>query len=241
MSNPGVKVLVDFSIGANNLRIEDNIGECIHIHIDEFRFDLTIDEFIDFSGLFEDALNNKLSDFDLSYDDFDPLFISEISSNIVDIESTSLVTKNLKELKVFNNKIFNRLVSIKSSMICEYFEGKSNRYLSYKQKNVFASSNAERADFFRDFTIDDYKNGRYAILINDQNIIRDGQHRLSALFLNYKNNEVDVLNIKFKENKMSISKIYMLKSAYSTIKSEFLDFLRLIKRILLRIISILRK
>ena len=48
MSNPGVINL--FSIFKktgiiNRFQVEDNIGESIHIHINNFRIDLTIDEF----------------------------------------------------------------------------------------------------------------------------------------------------------------------------------------------------
>ena len=48
MSNPGVIVLASVrNAGANikRLDIEDNIGESIHIHLNSFRFDFSVDIF----------------------------------------------------------------------------------------------------------------------------------------------------------------------------------------------------
>ena len=36
MSNPGVVLLADGNIGNNYIKIEDNIGEAIHVHFGDF-------------------------------------------------------------------------------------------------------------------------------------------------------------------------------------------------------------
>ena len=48
MSNPGVIVLHSANCRGTNFKrfqVEDNIGESIHIHVDNMRFDFTIEEF----------------------------------------------------------------------------------------------------------------------------------------------------------------------------------------------------
>ncbi|MBQ7478171.1 MAG: hypothetical protein IJT01_04630 [Selenomonadaceae bacterium] len=45
MSNPGVICLADVQAGRHRIRLEDNIGESIHLHLDGLRLDLTIEEF----------------------------------------------------------------------------------------------------------------------------------------------------------------------------------------------------
>ena len=49
MSNPGVIELFNFAYryrsGNHSFRIEDNIGEAIHLHLDNIRLDLSVKEF----------------------------------------------------------------------------------------------------------------------------------------------------------------------------------------------------
>ena len=64
MSNPGViflntsKVYVDRIICGDRLWIEDNIGEAIHIHYRNMRFDFTIEEFLQLANAFYGSLKD---------------------------------------------------------------------------------------------------------------------------------------------------------------------------------------
>ena len=66
MSNPGIFIL--FSENSSfphikSVQIEDNIGESIHVHINDYRLDLTLNEFENLCNIFSDALM-KLDDTD---------------------------------------------------------------------------------------------------------------------------------------------------------------------------------
>ena len=55
MSNPAVIVLDEVKKSKKSVFkrfvLEDNIGEAIHLHVDNMRIDFTIDEFLEFSSM----------------------------------------------------------------------------------------------------------------------------------------------------------------------------------------------
>ena len=59
MSNPAVINLAETETDIGFFRIEDNIGESIHLHLGDFRYDLTIKEFLSLS----DDLKNVIDGF----------------------------------------------------------------------------------------------------------------------------------------------------------------------------------
>ena len=71
MSNPAVYVLGETKIKENKIRIEDNLGEAIHIHIGDFRFSLSINEFNRVVDQMELAANILLKQKGLSLNFFD--------------------------------------------------------------------------------------------------------------------------------------------------------------------------
>ena len=71
MSNPAVLLLAETKIQGKNVRIEDNLGEAIHIHIGEFRFSLSINEFLKISSEFLEGIDGILRTSNLSLDTFD--------------------------------------------------------------------------------------------------------------------------------------------------------------------------
>ena len=59
MSNPGIFVLFSENTSFPNLKsiqIEDNIGEAVHVHINDYRLDLTLNEFENLCNIFSKAL-----------------------------------------------------------------------------------------------------------------------------------------------------------------------------------------
>ena len=59
MSNPAVITLANASSRKGKFKrfvIEDNIGESMHLHIDNMRVDFTIKEFLEFSQMIRESL-----------------------------------------------------------------------------------------------------------------------------------------------------------------------------------------
>ena len=97
MSNPGVIILdtkkkniIQRIFNRNSFRyfqIEDNIGEAIHIHFDDFRIELSINEFFEISDCFKEALNQLVGIKNFDINQIDPLFFKYASNNLEDLES----------------------------------------------------------------------------------------------------------------------------------------------------------
>ena len=57
MSNPAVTKLVRDDIGNLRFWMDDNIGESVHIHLADFRMDLTVEELNTLSKELTDTIN----------------------------------------------------------------------------------------------------------------------------------------------------------------------------------------
>lgn len=207
MSNLGVITLSYFKKNILNnigffkeLKIEDNIGESIHIHIDNFRFDLTISEFNIFADCILDSLKNNFKDNILIKKKLiDDNFIAEIAVHLNYVENVIFEKIKIKELKVINydskNNIF--INNIKSSF---YFNRKKN-----------SKSTEDKIIYFNNLL----KNNKLQIdkqivLFGKQNIIRDGQHRACVIFKDNPEREVIIKRVIFKKN----YKKYLIKNYY---------------------------
>ena len=101
MSNPGVIILdtkkkniIQRIFNRNSFRyfqIEDNIGEAIHIHFDDFRIELSINEFFEISDCFKEALNQLVDIKNFDINQIDPLFFKYASNLISKSINFSLV------------------------------------------------------------------------------------------------------------------------------------------------------
>ena len=85
MSNPGVIILADDLKSNNRFQIEDNIGEAIHVHMNNVRFDLSINEFLAFAGNITDIVKNMDLSEIINIDDYDVAFLYEISDYLNEI------------------------------------------------------------------------------------------------------------------------------------------------------------
>ena len=107
MSNPGVIVLATTKknilqriLNRNSFRrfqVEDNIGEAIHIHLDDFRIELSINDFFELCDGLKVALNELVNIENFNIKHIDPLFLN-ISKYLKDLE-------NIKIHKVYKDKL----------------------------------------------------------------------------------------------------------------------------------------
>ena len=216
MSNPAVITLANSKAQkdkSNKIVIEDNIGESIHLHLDKLRFDFTIKDFIDFSTTVREAFTSleKLKGFKI--EDFDEHFLFECSEFLPDLLSIELDEISLKDLKCIVKKkirhdlIIEKILPIIKTPSFKYLKGDKKEYFKYEQFNYLEIDNEKRLLELVDSI---KKNGyphfnKHIILFNNQNIIRDGQHRASILAhmhgLDYR---INVMRFNFKQNRYSL-------------------------------------
>ena len=149
MSNPGVIILskLEYSMPrkiilrllnrARRFQVEDNIGEAIHVHLDDFRVDLTTAEFESISSQIEGILRSYLVEKDPLLGNLDMRFVSSIASHLPFIDSVGIVEKPLKKLSVieYTNIRYGiyKIKPIELSLAAAYLSGASNKFLNYRQ------------------------------------------------------------------------------------------------------------
>jgi len=192
MSNPAVITLASLN-GRNNtfkrFQIEDNIGESIHLHVDNMRIDLSVNEFLDFS----DKVRKSLSELNLfhGYDIncFDSRFLHECGNLLYGLSKISIEDVFLSDLrfivreKIYKDLMLYRVVSIDKTPAFRYLNGDKKDFVTYNQFNYFGINNKDRLlNLLSSIKDNNYPhNEKYAILFNGQNIVRDGQHRAAVL------------------------------------------------------------
>jgi hypothetical protein len=223
MSNPAVLILADASNRKEKIKrfvIEDNIGESIHLHIDNMRVDFTIKEFLDFSEMVRDSLINldflhgyKLESFDEHFLKECAVFLPKLKSiQIEEIELSKL--RCIVNLKYRSDLSFMKLARIDESPAYKYLQGDKHDFLNYFQFNYIGNNNEKR---LLGLVKSEEKNGypfdeKHIILFNGENIIRDGQHRAAVLASRYGlNYKFKVMRFNFEGNSHNISKLNNLK------------------------------
>lgn len=207
MSNPGVILLSSKkNIGPNIQRfdVEDNIGESIHIHINNFRFDFTIKEFLKFANEINKAKENleKYKGFNISM--LDKYFLFRLSPRLSDITSVYYKKILLKDLRCYQKYYFLGLPFwIKKKIIntphYKYLINKRNKFSHYKQDNYLTISNKSRMEKLKN-SFNTKQNFDPLVIFHGEYIIRDGLHR--AAILRFMKNDFYAVNcmvIKFKK------------------------------------------
>jgi hypothetical protein len=235
MSNPGVKILAKSSNKKSKIKrfvLEDNIGESIHLHMDNIRIDFTIKEFLHFSDIVKESLINLniLDGFEIKQ--FDIHFLKNCSKylhKIVKIKKEKIKIKDLLCVTHYkwNNVIIEKIKKINKTPIFNYLKSDDQEYVNYPQFNYLNIDNKERVKSLID-SIKDYGypyDNQYIILFNGQNIIRDGQHRAAILAHLYGENfEIEILRFYFKDNE------HFLSFFKGNIKKIIISFLKEIRK-----------
>lgn len=203
MSNPGVVYLSTKRLSNGvQFRAEDNIGEAIHLHYgDEWRIDLTVQEFLSLKRIMQDNLNNLLCDtgFDIKY--FDPIFLDMFSQDLIKLNKMTFESIRLSDLKVQTINCLGLPVirSLKKSRVYKALSGKTKELNAYKQENHRGQSNLDRVLAMKAY-LDKVQypfNNKYIVLFNTQNIIRDGQHRAACMYYSSGDQMVQVIRLTF--------------------------------------------
>lgn len=191
MINPGVIKLFSNEdseiIGLRTrFEIEDNIGECIHIHYGSIRIDLSIDEFEQIVRKCRNIINDLVEVDAFSIDDFDSLFIAGNSANMPFLRKIEKSVCLLSELLIdtMNQDGTTTIDNLYNSRVYKAFIGDSLEDDGKKQINRFSNAvarytNEERRTYHLNnvekIVVDK------AIVVNENNQICDGQHRAASL------------------------------------------------------------
>ena len=231
MSNPAVIMLTNTNTkSGGRFKVEDNIGESMHIHYDNFRIDLTIKEFLLFTEIIEKSMLNLIDNKSFNINNFDPIFLHDISHMLKDLVTVKYDKIKLSSIIVSTNGLFGvpKWSRLKESRVFKAMSGDFSENNNYKQSNLINQTNQERVDNVK--SIIEQKgypfNDEYLVFFNNQNYIRDGQHRACSLLFDKGDLEVPVLRLFFKDDKYNLNDKLWLTSFFPIMKSNLRNIAR---------------
>jgi len=235
MSNPAVISLVISQVNGKILKIEDNIGEAIHIHYDNVRIDLTINEFSGFAKMIEESLQSLIEIDNFNLNNYDPIFLSDLNEKLYDLQKVCYEKINLSRLQIIRKNILGLPMksNINESRVFRAISRETKENDEYIQKNYYGYTNKDRVEYiYEQIKESGYPlKEEYIVLINNQNVIRDGQHRASALFHIYGNVEIPIIRLFFKDNKYNVRRFIILNAIKNNLKNKFKKVLRKVTKL----------
>lgn len=220
MSNPAVVKLDRDYVNKSMVWLDDNFGESIHIHIDDIRVDLTVEEFRilneDLGYILNDLI--QIDNFDITK--IDPVYLSLwLWPKLSKISKVCIDNVNLDNVLV-RSMDGRRIEELKNSVEVKALRKTSNENDSFDRKsNHVGQTDTQRLQGILDSI---KKNGypyndNYIIMFGDDNLIRDGQHRASCLYYLFGAIDIPVMRIFFKDMKTpKKSTFYRSRSFYNS-------------------------
>lgn len=242
MSNPGViilkktrKNLISRIFNRHSYRtfqIEDNIGESIHIHYDDIRIELSIKDFLYFSNIIKKSLNKLI---DLEYFDcekIDPLFLQSISESGLILKLSKIKIEKIDLNKV---KFIDYLLG---GLICNLSYAKKLNYNVISNKKHYKYHYIDNLTFNKKAYLET-ENKIFYPIIDEDDVIRDGKHRLLYLF---SKNVFEIQAQRWIFEKKSKYKINTLKYSAKNLFFYIFDFIkRNIKDFIIKIRNFFQK
>lgn len=207
MSNPGVIKLVQSIYNGHNFWMDDNIGESIHIHLDQFRVNLTVNEFNNLADELETILTCliKIEGLDIAH--LDKRFLNYQLEDLLDAERAYDENVKLSSLTVFDDSGACYLPDcLRVKALRDNF-----KQIGYEERatNFWGQSNKERMETVLSSIMEnDYpQNGNLIMVEAERHIILDGWHRAACLYYLYGDIEIPVKMIKINSRNRTIKKI----------------------------------
>lgn len=230
MSNPGVKCLASYK-GKHYISIEDNIGEAIHIHYDEIRIDLTIKDFFELVDKLNDILNTLVNINNFRIQDYDPIFMDHMSGYIVDLEKIEITDINISEINVLTQNIIGMPVvkNVKYSRVMKALKGAVVENNKYVQENILGQDNQERLKINYSYVKENKMDSLITpkvVFFNDDNIIKDGQHRVCCFLDIYNESVIPIVRMYFRDNMHNFTWKSYLHILLKNTENYFLNLVR---------------
>ena len=199
MSNPAVIKLQRKKISNSTVWLDDNFGEAIHIHIDAIRVDMTNAEFDALYSDLCDAINElvRVDGFDCHC--ISPVFLEQMLWKMLpQLEAVKIDRVRLKDLVC--PAADRTRVPLPESRCVLALSGNESSHEA-RESDLSGQTPQERLDAVYESIKQNgypYKNEYIILYGDDNNIIRDGQHRAACLWKLYGDTEVPVMRLMFR-------------------------------------------
>ena len=197
MSNAAVIKLQKKVIAGYSVWLDDNFGEAIHLHMNDFRVDLTCSGFEQITRDAQEILDLLIQVEGFHSEEYDPVFLEQMLwKRLLHLERVEKDEVRISELWMNEP----RLCRVKDSRMYRSLMGERKK-LRKKGSDHLGQSAEERMESIRK-SIDrsGYDVSRGSVVVyGDDNIIRDGQHRVCALMMKEGDVTVPVIHLYFSD------------------------------------------
>ena len=198
MSNPAVTRLGETYLGRTEVWLDDNIGESVHLHIEDIRVDFSVENFKTFCEEVNDVVNELIDVEGFDIRKVDPLYFEDMLwENISHLQKVDFDEVMLGDMLCPADD--GTLVYLPDSRLVKALRGDDSENRLSRNSDHVNQSSSERLD---EVNISITKNGyplneQYIIMYNDDNIIQDGQHRAASLYVENGNVPIKVKRFIF--------------------------------------------
>lgn len=188
MSNPGVVLLAESIIDGQVFKIEDNIGEAIHIHWGNSRIDLTIKEFVSLVKICKNIVEKMVDVDGFSFDLYDAIFLSQRCNELINLEKIEFSDVKISDMLMdqHDDKGIRTYVPLNEGRVSRAINGDVSELINWKQINYYGYDNISRLeDIQKKIKSNGYEpqvHGSYIVLDGTTNVVIDGCHRTSVLY-----------------------------------------------------------
>lgn len=233
MSNPAVTKLVRDDIGNLRFWMDDNIGEDIHIHLDDLRLDMTTQEIYLLAEELKDSMNQLIQVDGFDCNKIDPVFLSlMLADKIKDLKRVKLDEVYLEDLTVSHKVLGIRKVrKLPKGRAVKALRGNTKENDGARKSHHVGQTSAERLSVMQNSIAQNGypHNGQYIIIYGDDTLIRDGQHRASCLYVANGNIKIPILRLYFeKEKSRETSKVKKILKTLKKMKRPIVKLLKIV-------------
>lgn len=203
MSNPGVIKLASNNNYNHHLWVDDNIGESIHIHYDQFRIEMSIQEFERTCDDVEKVVEELIEIEGFDFKEFDKRFLESIGNINGKIKKVTTKSYKLSELLVPDD---DKICKLSECNRVKALSGIINiNETTPRNSNFYTQKNGDRLEKVSKFIqAKQYPDETgYIVVSKKEKIIIDGWHRAACLFFFYGDMEVDVKEFDIDERIIS--------------------------------------
>ncbi len=225
MSNPAVTKLVRANIGKSGFWMDDNIGEAVHIHLSDFRLDLSISEFNTLVDELNETINCLVGIDGFDCNHIDPVFFQSFFYKYIPyLKSVGIDEVYVGDLVVSHGIGFGRCKyeRLQESRAVKALNGNSSENDDNRQSHHIGQSSNDRLERMKkSIEQNGYGyNGNLIILYEDQMLVQDGQHRAACIYNSLGNVKIPVFRFYYHElpEELRLEKRTQIKQIYMAIK-----------------------
>ena len=215
MSNPAVITLAQVQTKCGEFSVEDNLGESIHLHLGDFRWDITINDLDSLSKELAVSLEMFINVEGFGVDKFSKEFLLQLAENhsLPYLESVEEDNVMISDIQIPYHRCLGGLgyKSLLESNVLKALNGDTTKNDKSLERNYYNQTSQDRVEEILESVKEKgYPyGGQKVVLHQENNRIYDGQHRAACLFFLEGNKELPVMRIGFSHERSEIKGKYI--------------------------------